>query len=106
SEQVESILPGPLEAIQATGANRLQTIIYGVLPQIIPPYISFTMYRWDINVRMSTIIGFAGGGGVGFLLRQNLNLGNYNAASAQMVAIAIVVATMDYVSSTLRERVV
>jgi phosphonate ABC transporter permease subunit PhnE len=106
SEQVESILPGPLEAIQATGANRMQTIAYAVIPQIIPPYISFTMYRWDINVRMSTIIGFAGGGGIGFLLQQNINLLNYRSASAQMLAIAIVVATMDFVSSTLRERFV
>jgi len=106
SEQVESILPGPIEAITATGANRLQTIIYGVVPQIIPPFISFTMYRWDINVRMSTIIGFAGGGGIGFLLQQNINLLNYRAASAQMVAIAIVVATMDFISSQMRERVV
>ena len=106
SEQVESILPGPLEAVRATGANRLQTIVYAVFPQIIPPYISFTMYRWDINVRMSTIIGFAGGGGIGFLLQQNINLLNYRAASAQMLAIAIVVATMDYVSSLLREKFV
>jgi phosphonate ABC transporter permease subunit PhnE len=106
SEQVESILPGPLEAITATGANRLQTIVYAVVPQIIPPYISFTMYRWDINVRMSTIIGFAGGGGIGFLLSQNINLLQYRAAAAQMLAIAIVVASMDYVSSTLRERFV
>jgi phosphonate transport system permease protein len=106
SEQVESILPGPMEAIQATGANRMQLIAYAVVPQIIPPYISFTMYRWDINVRMSTIIGFAGGGGIGFLLQQNINLLDYRAASAQMLAIAIVVATMDFVSSTLRERFV
>ncbi len=106
SEQVESILPGPIEAVQATGANRLQTIIYAVIPQIIPPYISFTMYRWDINVRMSTIIGFAGGGGIGFLLQQNINLMNYRGASAQMVAIAIVVASMDYLSSYLREKYV
>jgi phosphonate ABC transporter permease subunit PhnE len=106
SEQVESILPGPLEAIKATGATRLQTIIYAVIPQIVPPYISFTMYRWDINVRMSTIIGFAGGGGIGLLLQQNINLLNYRAASAQMLAITVVVALMDYISSALRERVV
>lgn len=106
SEQVESIQPGPLEAITATGANRLQTIVYAVVPQIIPPYISFTMYRWDINVRMSTIIGFAGGGGIGFLLQQNINLLHYRAASVQMLAIAVVVASMDFISSTLRERVV
>jgi len=106
SEQVESISPGPLEAVMATGATRLQTIVYAVIPQIIPPYISFTMYRWDINVRMSTIIGFAGGGGIGFLLIQNINLLNYRAASTQMLAIAIVVAAMDYFSSWMREKYV
>ncbi|GAP14155.1 ABC-type phosphate/phosphonate transport system, permease component [Longilinea arvoryzae] len=106
SEQVEAIMAGPLEAVTATGANRIQTIIYAVIPQIIPPYISYTMYRWDINVRMSTIIGFAGGGGIGFLLQQNINLLNYRAASAQMLAIAIVVASMDYLSSKLREKAI
>jgi phosphonate ABC transporter permease subunit PhnE len=106
SEQVEAIMPGPLEAVQATGANRLQTIVYAVVPQIVSPYISFTMYRWDINVRMSTIIGFVGGGGIGFLLQQNINLLDYRAASAQMLAIAVVVALMDYVSSVVRERIV
>jgi ABC-type phosphate/phosphonate transport system permease subunit len=106
SEQVENISLGPVEAIKATGATRMQTIIYGVAPQIVPPYISFTMYRWDINVRMSTIIGFAGGGGIGFLLQQNINLLNYRAAAVQMLAIAIVVASMDYISSRLRERLV
>jgi len=106
SEQVESISTGPLEAVRATGATRLQTVVYSVVPQIVPPYISFTMYRWDINVRMSTIIGFAGGGGIGFLLQQNINLLQYRSAAAQMLAIAIVVASMDYLSSRLRERVV
>jgi len=106
SEQVESIATGPIEAVRATGATRMQTIIYGVVPQIVPPYLSFTMYRWDINVRMSTIIGFAGGGGIGFLLQQNINLLHYRDAAAQMLAIAIVVATMDWVSARLRERLV
>jgi phosphonate ABC transporter permease subunit PhnE len=106
SEQVESIAQGPIEAVRATGATRMQTIIYGVVPQIVPPYLSFTMYRWDINVRMSTIIGFAGGGGIGFLLQQNINVLDYRDAAAQMLAIAIVVATMDWISARLRERLV
>ncbi len=106
SEQVESIATGPIEAVRATGATRLQTVVYAVVPQIVPPYISFTMYRWDINVRMSTIIGFVGGGGIGFLLQQNINLLQYRAAAAQMLAIAIVVASMDYISARLRERLV
>jgi len=103
---VGSINPGPLEAVKATGATRLQTVIYAVVPQIIPPYISFTMYRWDINVRMSTIIGFASGGGTGFFLQQNINLLHYRAAAAQMLAIAIVVASMDDLSVRIRERIV
>ncbi len=106
SEQVENILSGPIEAITATGANRLQTIVYAVIPQIVPPYIAFTIYRWDINVRMSTIIGFGGGGGIGFLVQQNLNLLKYRDASVQMIAIAIVVATLDYVSAKVRERII
>lgn len=106
SEQVESAMEGPIEAVKATGATRLQTIVYAVVPQIVPPYISFTMYRWDINVRMSTIIGFGGGGGIGFLLQQNIRLLNYRAASVNMLAIAIVVASMDYMSSRVRERLV
>jgi len=106
SEQVESINAGPVEAVRATGATRLQTVVYAVVPQVVAPYISFTMYRWDINVRFSTIIGFVGGGGIGFLLQQNIGLLDYRAAAAQMLAIAIVVATMDWASSRLRERFV
>jgi ABC-type phosphate/phosphonate transport system permease subunit len=106
SEQVENILTGPIEAVTATGANRLQTIVYAVIPQIVPPYLAFTIYRWDINVRMSTIIGFGGGGGIGFLVQQNLNLLKYRDASVQMIAIAIVVATLDYVSANVRERII
>jgi phosphonate ABC transporter permease subunit PhnE len=106
SEQVESISAGPLEAVRATGANRLQNVVYAVVPQIVPPYISFTMYRWDINVRMSTIIGFVGGGGIGLLLQQNINLLEYRQAAAQILAIAIVVAAMDWLSSRIRARYV
>ena len=106
SEQVESIAEGPLEAVRATGANRVQVIRFAVVPQIVPPYISFLMYRWDIIVRFSTIIGFAGGGGIGFLLQQNIRLLDYRAASAAMLAIAIVVSSMDYISSAIRRRFV
>ncbi len=106
SEAVESIDPGPIEAITATGANRLQTIVYAVIPQIVPPYVAFTVYRWDINVRMSTIIGFVGGGGVGFLLQQWIRLLMYEEAGAAVWAIAIVVWVLDYASAVVREKIV
>jgi phosphonate transport system permease protein len=70
SEAIESISTGPIEAIQATGATWVQTVMFAVIPQIVPPFVSFTIYRWDVNIRMSTIIGFVGGGGIGFLLAQ------------------------------------
>jgi phosphonate transport system permease protein len=63
SEQIENIDPGPVEAIKATGASTLQVWRYAVAPQILAPYLAFTIYRWDINVRMATIVVFVGGGG-------------------------------------------
>jgi phosphonate ABC transporter permease subunit PhnE len=106
SEQVENIDEGPIEALDSTGASRLQMIIYAVIPQIIPPYIAFTMYRWDINVRMSTIIGFVGGGGIGLLLQQQINLLRYRDAGVAVLAIAIVVSVLDYASASIRERLI
>jgi phosphonate transport system permease protein len=106
SEAIESIDPGPIEAIHATGANWLQTIMYGVVPQVIPPFVSFTIYRWDINVRMSTVIGLVGGGGIGFLLIQWIHLLDYRAAGIAVWFIAITVAILDYVSSEIRQRFV
>ena len=104
SEVIEGIDPGPIEAIRATGANWLQTIRYAVIPQIVPTFTSLTIYRWDINIRSSTIIGFVGGGGIGFFLYQWIVLGDYRAVSSAFISIAIVVIIMDFVSARLRER--
>lgn len=106
SEAIESIDPGPIEAIHATGANKLQTIMFAVVPQMIPPFVSFTIYRWDINVRMSTVIGMVGGGGIGFLLVQYIRLLDYKSAGIAVWFIAITVAILDYVSSKIREKFV
>lgn len=104
SEAVEGIDSGPIEAIQATGANRLQTIMFAVIPQMISPFISFSIYRWDINVRMSTVIGLVGGGGIGFILVQYIRLLDYKAAGIAVWFIAVTVAVLDYVSSEIRNR--
>jgi phosphonate transport system permease protein len=106
SEAIEAIDPGPIEAVQATGASRLQTIMFAVVPQMIAPFVSFSIYRWDINVRMSTIIGLVGGGGVGFILIQYIRLLDYRAAGIAVWFIAITVAVLDYVSAEIRQRFV
>lgn len=105
SEQIESIDPGPVEAITATGAKPLQIVLYGVLPQVVPQFLALTFYRWDINVRMSTIIGFVGGGGIGFLLQQWINLLQYNKAATALWAIAAVVIALDLISARIREKI-
>jgi len=105
SEQIESIDPGPVEAITATGAHPLQVVLYGVLPQVVPQFLALGFYRWDINVRMSTIIGFVGGGGIGFLLQQWINLLQYNRAGTALLAIALVVISLDMISARLREKI-
>jgi phosphonate transport system permease protein len=105
SEQIESIDTGPVEAITAVGANPIQVVVFGVLPQVILPFLALSFYRWDINVRMSTIIGFVGGGGIGFLLQQWINLLQYNKAGTALLAIAIVVITLDTLSAKIRERI-
>ncbi len=106
SEAIESINPGPIEALQATGANRLQTIMYAVVPQVLPPFTSFTLYRWDINVRMSTVIGLVGGGGIGFLLIQWIRQFQYQQAGIAVWLITITVAALDFISANIRERMV
>ena len=104
SEAIEGIDAGPLEALQATGANPLQTVIYGVVPQIVPDFISFIIYHWDINVRISTIIGFVGGGGIGFYLSEQINGFHYDRAGTAIWAIVIVVWAMDFLSAEIRKR--
>jgi len=103
SEVIEGIDPGPIEAIRATGANWLQIVRYAVIPQIVPPFTALTIYRWDINVRTSTIVGFVGGGGIGFFITQWLLINDYRAVSAAMIAIALVVMVLDFFSARLRE---
>lgn len=106
SEAIESIEHGPIEAIRSTGANELQVVVYGVVPQVVPQFIAFTLYRWDINVRMATVIGLVGGGGIGYQLIQYMNLMQWRQAATAIWLIAGVVMLMDYASAVIREKVV
>ena len=106
SEAIENIDAGPIEAVLATGANRLQSIIYAIVPQIIPPFVSYLIYQWDINIRMATIIGFAGGGGIGLTLTTFFGSLQYHKAGTVVLFIVLVVALMDFASAKLREQLV
>jgi phosphonate transport system permease protein len=106
SEAIESIDPGPIEAVRATGANGVQVVVYAVLPQIVPTFLSFTLYRWDINVRMSTVIGLISDAGLGFLVIQWVRLGDLRAMATAIIAIVLVITILDFVSAWLRKRVI
>ena len=105
SEAIESIEEGPVDAITATGANKIQIIWYAVVPQIVLPFLSFTIYRWDINVRMATVIGLVGGGGIGTMLMQYQGLAQWHEVGLIVIMIAIVVWIMDYISAKIREAI-
>lgn len=102
SEIVESVEDGPIEGIESTGAGKLQTIWFAVVPQIVLPYISYTIYRWDINVRMATILGFVGGGGIGVMLIEYQGQAQWPQVGTIIVVIAFVVWVMDAFSAHVR----
>ncbi len=103
SEIVEVVDEGPIEGIQSTGASLVQTIWFAIVPQVILPFISFTVYRWDINIRMATIVGFVGGGGIGYLLQTYSSQAMWAEVGTIIVVIAFVVWFMDTASAYIRE---
>lgn len=104
SESIESIDPGPIEAIRASGGNTLQIIRYGVFPQVLPQYVSYALYCLEINVKASVILGFVGAGGIGIILRQQLSMFNYDRVATIILTIFIVVSIIDFLSNRIRER--
>jgi phosphonate transport system permease protein len=106
SEAIEGIDAGPAEAMTATGANRFQVIWAAIVPQLVNPFISFTIYRLDTNVRLANVIGLVGGGGIGVALFQNIQLLRYHTAGTFILLIVITVAAMDFISAQVRKRLV
>lgn len=103
SEIVEGVSEGPIEGIRSTGANPIQVVWFAVVPQVVLPYIAFTIYRWDINVRMATVIGLVGGGGIGTLLIKYQGQAMWREVGCIIMVIAAVVWLMDTASAYIRE---
>ena len=106
SEAIEGIDRGPVDAITATGATRLQVLRYGVLPQVLPLFLSYVLYRLETNIRAATVLGFVGAGGIGFYLQTYLRMIEYPAASTVLLVTVGMVMVVDAVSSRLRDRLV
>ena len=106
SEAVEAIDPRPIEAIRTTGASRLQQVIFGVIPQVLPLWISFSLYRLESNVRSATILGLIGAGGIGQVLFETIRGFYYPQASAILIIVVATVTLMDILSQQLRRVVI
>jgi phosphonate transport system permease protein len=106
SETIEGIDSGPVDAITATGATRLQVLRFGVLPQVLPLFLSYILYRLETNIRAATVLGFVGAGGIGFYLQTYLRMIDYPAASTVLLVTVVMVMVVDFASSRLRARLV
>jgi phosphonate transport system permease protein len=106
SETIEGIEPGPVDAIRATGATRLQVLRFGVLPQVLPLFLSYVLYRFESNVRAATVLGFVGAGGIGLYLQTYLRMIDYSAASTVLLVTVVMVMLVDFASARIRARLV
>ena len=104
SEAGEAIDPHPVEGIRATGANRIEEIVYGVIPQVIPLWTSFSLYRFETNVRSATVLGIVGAGGIGHVLWESFRSFDFAKTSAIILVVIISVSVIDIVSQRLRQR--
>ncbi|MDG5786822.1 phosphonate ABC transporter, permease protein PhnE [Evansella sp. AB-P1] len=106
SEVIESIDMNVVEALQANGANKLQVLFYGVIPQIIPEFLSYAIYRFEIDVRASTILGIIGAGGIGTLITISIANRKWDEVGMILLVIIVVVTIIDYTSARIRKRIV
>ncbi|HFK1765831.1 phosphate ABC transporter permease [Bacillus wiedmannii] len=103
-ESIESIDPGPLEAMTAVGANKVQWIVYGVMPQVKAHFVSYVLYTFEVNVRAAAVLGLVGAGGIGLYYDRTLGFLQYQQTASIIIYTLVVVLLIDYVSTLLREK--
>ncbi|MGH1392867.1 MAG: phosphonate ABC transporter, permease protein PhnE [Trichormus sp.] len=103
SEAVEAIEPAPVEGIRATGASQIQEVIYGVIPQVMPLWTSFTLYRFESNVRSASVLGIVGAGGIGVSLYQSFGAFQYQKVCAILIILIVATGTIDILSARVRK---
>lgn len=106
SEAVEAIDPQPVEGIRATGANAVEEVIYGVIPQVLPLWISYSLYRFESNVRSASVVGMVGAGGIGVVLWEIIRGFQYAETCAVMIIIVVSVSVIDVISARIRRALV
>jgi phosphonate transport system permease protein len=103
AEAVEAIDPRPVEGVRATGAHPLEEVLYGVIPQVLPLWISYSLYRFESNVRSASVLGIVGAGGIGVILHEVIRGFEYAQTAAVLLIIIVSVTLIDLVSAKIRE---
>jgi phosphonate transport system permease protein len=106
AEAIEEIDPHPVEALEAVGADKIQTINHAVLPQVLPSFISDTIYRFDINVREAVVLGMVGAGGIGFELIYSMRLFRYREVASILILTFILIIFSERISDALRKKII
>ena len=105
-EEIEGVDQGQIEAVQATGASKMQVILFAVIPQVIPAFISYSIFRFDVSIRSATVLGLVGAGGLGFSLIKTMKLFKYYETATCILVIFLLVAAADWVCSKWRAKVI
>jgi phosphonate transport system permease protein len=105
ADAIDTVDPGPIEALESTGASKLSVIRWGILPQVAPHFISYFLFRFELNVRVAIVLGLVGAGGIGFLLQQYMRLFQYQKVLTLLLVIMALVMVMDWISTKLRRAV-
>jgi phosphonate transport system permease protein len=105
AEEIEGVDRGPVEAMQATGAGRLQVILFGIVPQVVPAFVSYSIYRFDVSIRAATILGLVGAGGLGFSLIKTMKLFLYHQTATCILVIFVLVFVSDWACARIRARI-
>jgi phosphonate transport system permease protein len=106
AEAIENVDPKPLEALRATGASRVQVIMFAVMPQVLPQIISYNLYWFEVGIRSATVLGMIGAGGIGFELVTTIRLYDFRQTSAILLVILALVTVIDQASALLRGSIV
>jgi phosphonate transport system permease protein len=105
-EAIEEIDHSQVEAIEATGASRWQIMAYGIVPQIMPAFAGISVFRWDINIRESTVLGLVGAGGIGLQLSSSMNILAWPQVTLILIAILVTVVVSEWVSAKVRHAII
>ena len=105
AEEIEHVNRGPVEALQAAGAGRVQTIMYGILPQVLPAVVGYILYRFDVSIRSATVLGLVGAGGLGFSLITTMKMFKYHQTAACILVIILLISVADWISGRLQKKI-